>query len=111
MANAANRGMPFVSQLAAMVGGGRDSAAPLSWLGESQQIENMLFDRTQFLASLRSAQSWDEVRSLLGAKDYFLVELEGTIFAVSAERGHMLDLEDCGHNATVFKERLGPIND
>jgi len=110
MAKSTIRTMPLVSQLAAMVGGGRDSADPLSWLGASQQIENMLSDRNQFLASLRKAQSWDEVRSLLGSRDYLPVELEGKIFAVNIEHGQMFDLEDCGHNATVFKERLGPIN-
>ncbi len=109
MAKASTLSMPEVSQLAAMVGGGRDSADPLSWLG-AQQIENMLSDRNQFFASLRKAQSWDEVRSLLGSRDYLPVELEGKIFAVNIEHGLIFDLADCGHSATVFIERLGPLN-
>ncbi len=110
MAKASTLSMPEVSQLAAMVGGGRDSADPLSWLGASQQIENMLSDRDQFFASLRKAQSWDEVRSLLGSRDYLPVELERKIFAVNIDHGQIFDLADCGHSATVFIERLGPLN-
>jgi len=110
MAKASTLSMPEEPQLTAMEGGGRDSADPLSWLGASQQIENMLSDRAQFFALLRNAQSWDEVRSLLGSRGYLPVELEGKIFAVNIEHCLIFDIADCGHSATVFIERLGPLN-
>lgn len=79
----------------------------LSWLGATHRVEALVEARERFFAQLRNAKSWGELRDALDAKGFQLICSKEIFFAVNLDTGAMFELSDCGHNSTVFIERLG----
>lgn len=76
-------------------------------MGGARNVEAMVESRAIFFAKLRNAKSWTELHNLLAGRGFDLIESKGVFFAVNRGSGAMFELSDCGHNATVFLERLG----
>lgn len=79
----------------------------ISWLGATKRVDELVEARAKFFAQLRNAKSWGELGDALGKKGFELIYSKDVFFAVNLDTGAMFELSECGHDSSVFIERLG----